>query len=511
MPVANPGAGAAVSIPVAEHSLGAAARIAKTMLMNLQAPFFQRGNQLVRPTPGKLKVIDGEHVREYSTIVASPCTVASLIPFLEEAARWTRHTKEGPKRAAVPKEVCQIILDEHGEGFPPLTGFSNAPYLTPGARLVVSPGYDCETGVYLSIHRMAGFSIPEKPDIPDLHESISALKGLLDEFAFVSEVDRSVALSILITPCVRTMMAVAPMHGTRAPYYANGKTYLLELAASIAIGSDLPVVAFRENDTDELEKTLTGIALSGAPLAAIDNVTVALRSALVAQMIERPRLSLRPLGGSPIHEINNQMTVLASGKNLQINSDLVRRTLVCNINMAELTPWAHKFKGDPLKEIRENRAKYLQACLTIARFGATHPMPSDCPPFASFGTWNKVVRSPLLHAGLPDPCACISDITENDEDGEALGTIVSLWRGKLGTGSLSAGRIIEAAVELRNHGNRELFEALMEVASIGQELSPKKLSRWLSGNAGTPTKFGSIKSGGRSGSNIRLWKVGGPS
>lgn len=496
------------TVYVAGHSLAVAAETAKFLLKEHHAPLFQRGNALVRPIPGLIKVIDGTEIREYATIVAVPATPTTLIPYLEALAKWHGCRKDGTiGRVGVPQTVCRIIIDEHGEGFPPLTGFANCPYLTPSARLVTAMGYDFETGVYLSKHNMEDFRIPEVPTVVDLQESVNVLWKLLDEFLFVSPVDKSVAMSILITPAARIMMPAAPMHATRAPHYANGKTYLLELSAAIAIGSDLPVVAFREKDSEELEKTLTGIAISGMPIACIDNVTVALKSALVAQMIERPRLSLRKLCGSDIYEISNQMTVLASGKNLQINADLVRRSLVCNINLNELSPWSHAFKSNPLGSIRAWRSNYLAACLTIARFGFQNPLHEQCTPFASFTAWNRIVRSPLLHAGLADPLGCVTEIVENDESAESLGSIISIWSGVYPGAAITASRLAEIATQERSKGSRDLYEALMEVGGIAGELSPKKLGKWIVENANTPTPYGKIIQAGRTQNGVKRWKI----
>lgn len=497
------------------HALHNAAEAAKLLLKRHHAPLFQRGNQLVRPIAGKIKVIDGSETREYDTMIASAASCTTLIPYLEALAKWRGFRKEGGiGRVGVPQSICRLIIDEHGEKFPPLTGFANCPYLTPSGKLITAIGYDEETGVYLSKHNMENFKIKETPETDDLAESVKVLLELLEEFAFDSKVDKSVAMSILITPTARIMMPVAPMHGTRAPHYANGKTYLLELAAAIAIGSDLPVVAFREKDSEELEKTLTGIAISGMPIACIDNVTVALKSPLVAQMIERPRLTLRKLGGSEPFEISNQMTVLASGKNLQINADLVRRSLVCNINLNELMPWNHIFKSNPLGDIRAARERYLAACLTIARFGFLNPLHKDCTPFASFATWNKVVRSPLLYAGLQDPCGCIQAIVDNDEQGEILGSIISIWRDLQKrdlqkSAASTAARLIEIAnlESRREGGSREFYEALMEVSGVGGELSVKKFGKWLMDNANTPTPFGKIVQAGRNQNGVKRWQV----
>ena len=66
------------------------------------------------------------------------------------------------------------------------------------------------------------------------------LLALLEGFPFKCSVDKSVALSALITPVVRGAMMTAPMHVMRAHTAGTGKSHLVDTASVIATGDACP-------------------------------------------------------------------------------------------------------------------------------------------------------------------------------------------------------------------------------------------------------------------------------
>jgi putative DNA primase/helicase len=111
--------------------------------------------------------------------------------------------------------------------------------LRPDGSILSEPGYDAATQLYLAPG--PGIKLPDiacKPTFDDAHDALYALEELFVEFPFVDEVDRSVALSALITPVIRSAIDVAPMHAISAPIYGSGKSFLMNTASAIATGND---------------------------------------------------------------------------------------------------------------------------------------------------------------------------------------------------------------------------------------------------------------------------------
>ncbi|MFD2135068.1 hypothetical protein ACFSLT_07185 [Novosphingobium resinovorum] len=162
-----------------------------------------------------------------------------------------------------PRPVAATILSRDGEWQFPRLGVITTPTLRPDGTILSTPGYDAQTQLLLMDPPRLP-AIPEQPTRADALKALAFLNALLDEFPFVDEASRSVALSGLITPVVRGAMQVAPMHVTSAPVAGSGKSYIIDLAAAISIGQRAPVMA-AGRDEAETEKRLVSALLGGRP------------------------------------------------------------------------------------------------------------------------------------------------------------------------------------------------------------------------------------------------------
>ena len=73
-------------------------------------------------------------------------------------------------------------------------------------------------------------AIPERPTRDDALEALGLLESLLEEFPFVDDASRSVALSAQITPVARGGFAAVPMHAARSPSVKRREDPLEQLA-----------------------------------------------------------------------------------------------------------------------------------------------------------------------------------------------------------------------------------------------------------------------------------------
>ncbi len=97
-----------------------------------------------------------------------------------------------------------------------------------------------------------------------------------------------------------------------------------------------------------MEKRLVGAALGQHPIIALDNLSELLVGDFLCQVTERPVMQLRQLGKSPLIRIPNSFTTFANGNNLRVGADVVRRTILCEINANMERPWERKFTTDPV-------------------------------------------------------------------------------------------------------------------------------------------------------------------
>ena len=103
-----------------------------------------------------------------------------------------------------------------------------------------------------------GTEVPPIPRSPTKEDALAALEVLqspIDGFPFVTDADRSVALSALLTSVCRTALQTVPLHATSAPTAGSGKTTLIDLASVLRTGRVAATVA-QGRTTEELEKRL---------------------------------------------------------------------------------------------------------------------------------------------------------------------------------------------------------------------------------------------------------------
>ena len=318
---------------------------------------------------------------------------------------------------------------------------------------------------------------------------LKLLLNLLVGFPFNTAADRSVALSALITPVVRGALPVAPLHAIRASTAGTGKSYLVDLASAIATGRPCPVASASHRE-EETEKRIVGMILAGFPLVSIDNVNGALGSDLLCQVVERPLVRVRPLGGSEIIEIENRATFLATGNSLRVRGDMTRRTILSELDAGVERPELRIFTTRPVDTVLANRAAYVAACITICRAYLMARLPGRLDPLASFDQWSDLVRSSLVWLGQADPVNTMEIAREEDTEVIDMREIFTLWGENIGIQtSTTALKIAEKACE-QTYGGTEGFvipefrDALLRIAGERGQVNTRRLAGWIRAREG---------------------------
>jgi putative DNA primase/helicase len=433
-PIATTTDGEAPTIRVVAGELHKTTTAAEGALLESDFPIFQRGSGLVRPVVqdvpaarGRMTVSAALHEMDGIGIVDALCGVARWERFDARAEDWVRINP--------PRAVADILLSRVGMwAFPKVVGVITTPTIRPDGSILSAPGYDETTRLYHAADPSLVLSpAVHEPSRDIALKAVALLTGLLDEFPFVTEVGRAVALSGLITPVVRGALNVAPLHAFRANTAGSGKSFLVDLASAISSGRPCPVVSAGHTE-EETEKRLAGLLLAGFPLGSIDNVNGELGGDLLCQAIERPFIRIRRLGGSDITEIESRATLFATGNNLRVRGDMVRRSLMGDLDAGMERPELRQFKGDPVATVMASRGRYVSACLAIVRAYIIAGCPDRLPPIASFEDWSGIVRSALVWLGCADPADSMEQAREDDPELSELREVTSLWQETFGTG-----------------------------------------------------------------------------
>ena len=456
------------------------------------SPVFSRAGRLVEPVAEIMPASDGRKTTVARLRELSP--ESFLAPIAEAAAfqKWNQRRKTLVDTDPPLHYVRVLLASERRWRLPHVSGIITTPTLRPDGSLLAEPGYDPETELYLT----PGFQISPIPEHPTRDQALTALElltDLLSEFSFrciggehEKQLNRSVALSGLLTALVRGSLPTAPMHLIAAHMAGTGKSYLIDVFATIATGRLCPVITALKS-VEETEKRLGAIVLSGIPMVSLDNCSHDLGGEFLCQMAERPVIKVRILGYSETPDCEVHTADYATGNNIGFKGDMTRRGLVCNLEARDERPELRKFNRNTLRQAGANRATYVAAALTIMRAYLAAGAPEVCGPFGSYAEWSAMVRSPLIWLREADPVASVDMTQAEDPELADLRELVDLWLGDLKLDyPYTTASIIEAwAAAVVGFNSNPHKEFLLQVAADKNgSVSAKRLGEWLRRNTG---------------------------
>jgi hypothetical protein len=448
------------------------------------APIFTRAGVLVYPADERVPAADGgqtisARLGEYSTY--------SLLDKVARAAIYQRYNMRRKAWADIdpPKDLVRMVLERgHSWSFPRITGVITTPTLRADGSLLDAPGYDARTELFL----MPSVGLPSLPAKPTHKEALAALellKGLLVEFSFQQKrLDQAVALSGILTALLRGSLPAAPVYLVRASTPGTGKSYLVDVIAAIATGRVCPVISASRN-SEESEKRIGAVLLSGSSIVSLDNLTHDLGSEILCQVSERPMVRIRVLGRSEMPICECRTAMFATGNNVTFSGDMVRRGLLCNLETLQERPELREFKQDALVRAGAERATYVAAALTLVRAYLVAGAPSVCGAFGSYAAWSRMARSPLVWLGEPDPVSSLDTIRDEDVELTNIRELFGLWKDHLRLDMpYTTARILEIANEetpplLIPHPLKGLLLKVAAVRGRETEISPERTGQWM--------------------------------
>lgn len=465
---------------------------AEEALLHADLGLYQRGAFVVRPGTVRINVRQRHDVSALRILEVGD---RALVEAMTQAAAWSKYDKRSEDWLAIdaPLQVAATYLQRVGRWrLPVLTGLINAPTLRSDGSILTQPGYDSATGLLLNTHGAVFAEIPNQPDWEDGRQALSVLLQLIETFPFVGEADRAVALSAILTACIRRSLPTAPLHAFSAPVMGSGKSKLVDIATLIASGREAAVIAQGKTE-GELEKRLGALLLAGEAVIPIDNCEAPLGGEFLCQMLTQPIVRARILGRSEAPELPANAMVTATGNNLVLVGDMARRALLCRLDPQCERPELRRFASDPLQQIKAHRPRYLVAALTVLRAYHVAGRPQQADPLGSFSEWSRWVRDALIWLGQSDPVTTLETVRAQDPQLDALTAVLSQWWATLGGRRVAVQDIIECATrtvprsgigfaERAAPVHPSFREALLQVAGDNGAVNSRRLSRWIGNN-----------------------------
>ena len=442
---------------------------------------YKRGVQIVRI--GEIELL-GADEKKTTALAILDQNEHALLEDVSASAQFLKYNKR--EDAWVPTDPPMTVVKAWQARasrlrLPLLSGVISTPLILPTGRIIERPGYDENTGFYFDPLGTVFPPMPSTPTRDDARDALDLLKGLIEEFPFIDEASRAVALSGLLTSVARRALDFAFMHAVTAPAFGSGKSYLVDLFCVLATGRAAPVVT-QGKTAEEFEKRLDAHLLKGVGHMAIDNISRPLQGERLCQILTQTFLDIRPLGTSGNTTVQPDAFVSATGTNITIVEDLRRRSLLCSMDAKEERPELRKFRADPLKAVREDRGKYVAAVLTIIRaFMLSGKRRAE--PINGYARYCAMIRDPLIWLGCDDPCTTMETIREQDT---TLGTkkqIARHWKAIFGNEPKTALQVVTEASKRGCYDDElahpDFYAVLSEVARDGKTLSVRRLGYWL--------------------------------
>ncbi len=443
---------------------------------------YQRGGLLahvVRRGPNNARNI----TRVAGGLAIIPVESPHLVELLTTAATWLRPSKSktGEERYRIinaPHEVASTLMARAAWKFPPLTGVIEAPTLRPDGSVLEVPGYDRSTGLYLDTGGVRFDSVPITPDVVTAAKALDQLTGLLNEFPFSSHVDLSVALAAILTGLVGLILPARPLFGFSATVMGSGKTYLAHVVSLLATGRPAAVIA-PPKDSKEEDKTLFSALLEGDPILVYDNVEHQLSSDLLCAVLTSETLRGRVLGSSRTASVSTACTFIATGNNLVIAGDLTARSLVCRLDPKSDHPEHRHFSRNLTEWIPQHRGELVPAALTFLRGFLTSGETPKMEPWQRFPEWDRLIRSAIVWAGLPDPLLALRQGEAADPRRMEHQAVMEAWSGEFEDRPVSVREAIKMSDTRALAEEYQLRDALLDVAGERGDINARRLGRWL--------------------------------
>lgn len=467
---------------------------AEQALLRAGLGLYQRGTFLVRP--GRVTATVSRE-RRTSALRILEVEEHALAEAMTEAAAWEKY--DGRSRAWVaidaPLKAATTYRQRVGRWrLPVLSAIVSGPTLRADGSILARPGYDPSTGLLFDLCGERFPPIPDRPDREVGRAALSVLLALVETFPFVGEADRAVALSGILTGCVRRSLRTAPLHAFTAPAAGSGKSMLVDLGSVIATGREAGVIAQGRTE-EEFEKRLGALLLAGDQVVAVDNCEAPLGGEFLCQMLTQPIVRARILGRSEAPELPANACVTATGNNLTLIGDLTRRAVLCRLDAGQERPELRRFPSNPVQVARADRGRYLAAALTALRAYHVAGRPQQPDALGSFEEWSGWVRGALIWLGQADPVATMVEARELDPKLDALVAVTAQWSTVIGGGTVSVRDVIDHATKQRilrgapqgmaaqpGYAHADFREALLTVAGEGGAVNSRRLGKWLASN-----------------------------
>lgn len=368
-----------------------------------EAPFYQRGHDIVRVK------MNAEIDQEVMYIPSIEEITGYILQFSKFYT--VKVNKEGMTRNYVALQTNTIktyyayIKDE----LPRIEGITSLPPINNAFEPLQAHKGFCEAQAcfYAPVKHFNSNSLLNIPSsIKDAKASALRLLDLFCDFPFAQESYRLMALATLFTAGFRKKIdAPAPLFLVSANSKATGKTTFIQTALAGVYGIKHPSIIIPPEKTEELEKRLDGLLLSGEDYIVIDNITNSLGTGGLDAMLTSTVYKTRRLGSSEMTSVKIKTFFAGTANNAVLKADTDRRVITVRLvsdldNPAERSDFKHK---DIVSYASQHTSSIWRDMLTIQKSYQEHAdieaLSIELSSMGSFTEWADWVQYPVAWVG----------------------------------------------------------------------------------------------------------------
>lgn len=347
-----------------------------------------------------------------------------------------------------PTEAVRVVLGDLAlaPNLRPLRGVTHTPMLRADGSVLDSVGYD--DGSARLFLPEAGLSVGEVPEVPteaDVRAAAALVEEMLADFPWNTPHDRANYIGLLLTPLMREIVGPPYKMGImNAHQPGSGKSLLAWILRTLHGGvlrGDVP------RDGEEFRKQITSIlTTTTAPVVQWDNVRH-LEATVLDAVLTSDTWSDRVLGATREATARNDRLWVATGNNVTLGGDLVRRVMWVSIDPRTPNPEARTdFRIRNLKEwVRARRGELLRALLVLLRAWVVAGRPrvgsvgSD-----DFAEWIESLRGVLTVAGIDGVVEHSETVVQKTtEEGDEVGAFLAAIHAVVGDRRWSASEVAD--------------------------------------------------------------------
>ncbi|MCU1391091.1 MAG: hypothetical protein JWL72_4429 [Ilumatobacteraceae bacterium] len=334
------------------------------------------------------------------------------------------------ERAVFPADAATLVYNDVGSApnLRRLAGVTHTPMLRRDGTVLSAEGYDEDSG-WLYLPDAGMMPVPDLPTTQEVQSARALIDQMLEEFPFVTEHDRANYLALLFTPLLRVVVPPPyPLGLIHAHQPGSGKSYLARILRTLHGGALRPLPGTEE----EFRKQITSIlTTTTAPVVLFDNVHK-LQSAALDALLTSETWSDRRLGRTGDAVATNDRLWLATGNNVTIGGDLLRRLLWINIDPKRPNPELRTDFAIPNLPgwVRQRRGELLAALLTVLRAWVLAEQPRG-PVVRSddYADWTRATQGILMVGGWLGTVGDVETVQKdsNDEETEWATFLAAVW------------------------------------------------------------------------------------